>query len=108
LKEISVNRKHLVLVLAGCLALSSSTLAMAEGKSKEARSKHTAHGKVLAPTTPITLGAASGIVKIDTSTAVPLIQFDTSTVVPKIQFDTSTATTHIDLESDDDGKKVEH
>lgn len=103
-----MNRRHLVLVLAGCLALSSSTFAKAEGKSKEERSKHLAHGKVLAPSTPISLGATSSIVKIDTATATPLIQFDTSTVVPRIQFDTSTATTHVDLDSDDIGVKVEH
>lgn len=70
---------------------------MAEGKSKEARNKHHANGKVLAPTSPITLGAASAIVKIDTSTAVPLIHFDTSTV-----------TTSADSDSDDNGIEKDH
>lgn len=92
-----MNKKHLALILTGCLALSSSTFAMAEGKSKEARSKHHANGKVLAPSTPITLSAASGIVRLDTSTVVPLVHFDTST-----------ATTHTDMNSDDGGVETDH
>ena len=86
-----MNKRHLAVAVVSALALSSSTVASAEGGS------HRRMGD-FDHITSIGLSNSSAILTIDSSTAEPRFHFDTSTALPHIDFDTSTATTHFDDE----------
>ena len=96
-----MNKGHLAVAVVAVLALSSSTIASAEGGS------HRKMGDFdhITSVAPIGLSGSPLILTIDTSTAEPSFHFDTSTATPHIDFDTSTATTHFDDEAGiaDDG-----
>ena len=92
-----MKRNHLVAIAVGALILSSSNIGLAQaGSHKQEKKSHSKQEKV----GPIKLKDGSGVLKLDTSTAVPRFQFDTSTVTAHIdidenetpRFDTSTAT----------------
>lgn len=97
-----MNKRHLSVAVVAVLALSSSTIASAEGGSHR-RMGDFEHTGFIAP---IGLSNSGGVLTIDTSTAVPGFHFDTTTVTPHVDFDTSTATTHFDDEPgvSDDGE----
>lgn len=96
-----MNKRHLAVAVVAALALSSSTVASAEGGSHR-RMGDFEHITAVAP---IALSSSSAILTVDTSTSQPSFLFDTSTAVPHIDFDTTTATTHFDDEAGvtDDG-----
>lgn len=96
-----MNKRHLAVAVVAALALSSSTIASAEGGSHRRMGDFDHIGSVGA----IGLSNSSLVLTVDTSTAVPSFHFDTSTATPHIDFDTSTATTHFDDEAGitDDG-----
>ena len=96
-----MNKRHLAVAVVAVLALSSSTIASAEGGSH----RRISNFEHITSVAPIGLSNSPIILTIDTSTAVPSFSFDTSTVIPHIDFDTSTATTHFDDEKGltDDG-----
>ena len=98
-----MNKRHLTVAVVAVLALSSSTLASAEGGSHKKMGQDDHSYSI----SPIALGNIVGHLGIDTSTIVPKFEFDTSTVTPHIDFDTSTATTHLDDEPgiSDDGEE---
>lgn len=87
-----MNKRHLAVAVVAVLALSSSTIASAEGGS------HRRMGGFdhISSVAPIALSNNGGVLTIDTSTAVPSFVFDTMTATPHIDFDTSTVTTHFD------------
>lgn len=87
-----MNKRHLAVAVVAILALSSSTIASAEGGSHRRMGEYEHVSSIAA----IALSASGGILTIDTSTAVPSFHFDTATVTPHIDFDTSTLTTHFD------------
>lgn len=87
-----MNKRHLAVAVVAILALSSSTIASAEGGSHRRMGGYDHVSSIAA----IALSASGGVLTIDTSTAVPSFRFDTSTVSPHIDFDTSTLTTHFD------------
>lgn len=97
-----MNKRHLAVAVVAVLALSSSTIASAEGGSHRRMSGFEHIGLV----SPIALSNSGGVLTLDTSTAVPSLIFDTTTVTPHIDFDTSTATTYFDDEPgvSDDGE----
>ncbi len=96
-----MNKRHLAVAVVAALALSSSTIASAEGGS------HRKMGNFdhIASVAPIGLSNSSLVLTVDTSTTEPSFHFDTSTATPHIDFDTSTAVTHFDNEEGitDDG-----
>jgi len=96
-----MNKGHLAVAVVAVLALSSSTIASAEGGSHRRMSDF----EHITSVAPIGLSNSPIILTIDTSTAEPSFHFDTSTAVPHIDFDTSTATTYFDDEAGitDDG-----
>jgi len=96
-----MNKRHLAVAVVAALALSSSTIASAEGGSH----RRMGDFEHMTSVAQIGLSNTSGILSIDTSTSEPAFIFDTSTVTPHIDFDTSTATTHFDDEAGitDDG-----
>jgi hypothetical protein len=87
-----MNKAQLAVAVVAALALSSSTIASAEGNSHRKIGLHEHTKSVPA----IALGNSDSVLTIDTSTVVLQFRFDTSTVTPHIDFDTSTATTHFD------------
>lgn len=107
-----MKKRHLSVAVVAILALSSSTIASAEGGSHRRMGGYDHVSAVAA----IALGNNFGILTIDTSTAVPSFHFDTTTVTPHIDFDSSTSATHFDTStatsgfddepeiSDDDGE----
>lgn len=96
-----MNKRHLAVAVVAVLALSSSTIASAEGGSHRRMSEFE-HITVVAP---IGLGNSPIILTIDTSTAEPHFQFDTNTAIAHVDFDTVTATAQFDDEEGitDDG-----
>lgn len=96
-----MNKRHLAVAVVAALALSSSTIASAEGGSHRRMGDFDHIGSVAA----IALSNSSLVLTVDTSTAQPSFHFDTSTATPHIDFDTSTATTYFDDEAGitDDG-----
>ncbi len=97
-----MNKRHLAVAVVAALALSSSTIAAAEGGSHRRMGNY----DHITSVAPIALGNTGGLLTIDTSTVVPRFHFDTTTVTPHIDFDTSTATLNFDDEpgSSDDGE----
>lgn len=87
-----MNKRHLAVAVVAALALSSSTIASAEGGSHRKMGDYDHITSVV----PIALSNSGGILTIDTSTAVPSFLFDTTTVTPHIDFDASNLTTHFD------------
>lgn len=98
-----MKKRHLTVAVAAVLALSSSTIASAEGGSHRRISgfEHMSANAVIA------LGNNFGILTIDTSTAEPSFHFDTTTVTPHIDFDSTTATTHFDTSTATSGSDDE-
>ncbi|HEX7405085.1 MAG TPA: hypothetical protein VF307_04080 [Candidatus Nanopelagicaceae bacterium] len=96
-----MNKRHLAVAVVAVLALSSSTIASAEGGSHRRMSDF----EHITSVAPIGLSNSPIILTIDTSTAEPRFHFDTSTAVAHIDFDRTTATTHFDDEAGitDDG-----
>jgi hypothetical protein len=90
-----MNKRHLAVAVIAALALSSSTIASAEGGSHRKIGLH----KHMSSVPAIALGNRQGVLTIDTSTVVPHFLFDTTTVTPHIDFETSTATPHFDFET---------
>ena len=87
-----MKKRHLTVAVVAVLALSSSTIASAEGGS---------HRRIggydhMSANAIIALSNNFGMLTIDTSTAEPSFHFDTTTVTPHIDFDSETATTHFD------------
>jgi hypothetical protein len=74
------------------LALSSSTIASAEGGSHRRIGGYDHIGSVA----PIGLSNIGGILRINTSSDIPSFSFDTATVTPHIDFDPSKLTTRFD------------
>lgn len=87
-----MNKRHLTVAVVAALALSSSTIASAEGSSHRRIGGHEHKGSVA----PIGLSNVGGILTIDTSTVTPSFAFDTTTVTPHIDFDPSKLTTSFD------------
>ena len=87
-----MNKRHLSVAVVAVLALSSSTIASAEGGSHRKMGEY----DHITSVAPIALGNSSGVLTVDTSTAVPSFHFDTATVTPHIDFDLSDLTTHFD------------
>lgn len=87
-----MQKRHLTVAVVAILALSSSTMASADGGSHR-RGRGYEH---MSANAVIALTNNFGILAIDTSTAVPSFHFDTTTVTPHIDFDSETATTHFD------------
>jgi hypothetical protein len=87
-----MNKRHLSVAVVAVLALSSSTIASAEGGSHR-RIGGYEHIESVAP---IGLSNTGGVLTIDTSTATPSFLFDTTTVTPHIDFDPSKLMTHFD------------
>ena len=98
-----MKKPHLTVAVVAVLALSSSTIASADGDShRRIRGfEHMSANAVIALTNNF------GILTIDTSTVEPRFSFDTSTVTPHIDFDTSTATTHFDTSTATSGYEDE-
>ena len=104
-----MNKRHLSVAVIAALALSSSTIASAEGGSHRRMGGY----EHISSVAPIGLSDNSAVLTIDTSSTTPSFHFDTSTVSPHIDFDpskltthfdTSTATTNWDAGRDDDGE----
>lgn len=87
-----MNKRHLAVAVVAVLALSSSTVASAEGGSHRRMGEYN-HMSVVAA---IALANNFGVLTIDTSTAEPSFHFDTRTVSPHIDFESDDATTHFD------------
>lgn len=87
-----MKKRHLTVAVVAVLALSSSTIASAEGGSHRRIGGYEHMSAVAA----IALSNNFGILTIDTSTAEPSFHFDTTTVAPHIDFDSSEASTHFD------------
>lgn len=87
-----MNKRHLSVAVVAVLALSSSTIASAEGGSHRRNGGYEHIGSVA----PIGLSNNGGVLTIDTSTATPSFLFDTTTVTPHIDFDPSKLVTHFD------------
>ena len=87
-----MNKRHLAVAVVAVLALSSSTIASAEGGSH----RRISNFRHITSVAPISLNNSPITLTIDTSTAEPRFNFDTSTAVAHIDFDTATATTHFD------------
>lgn len=98
-----MKKRHLAVAVVAILALSSSTIASAEGGSHRRMGGYDHVSSISA----IALSASGGILTIDTSTAVPSFRFDTATVTPHIDFDTSTVTTHFDTSTATSGEDDE-
>lgn len=96
-----MNKRHLAVAVVAALALSSSTIASAEGGSHRKMGGYEYIGSVA----PIGLSNSGGTLTIDASTATPSFLFDTSTATPHIDFNLSTGTTNFDDEPgiSDDG-----
>jgi len=96
-----MNKRHLAVAVVAALALSSSTIASAEGGSHRIMGGY----EHISSVAPIGLSNAGGTLTIDTSTATPSFAFDTSKAAPHIDFNLSTATTNFDDEPgiSDDG-----
>jgi len=84
-----MKKRHLTVAVVAALALSSSTIASAEGGS---------HRRIGGYDHVSAIGLSNnfGILTIDTSAAGPSFLFDTSTAALHVDFDSSTATTHFD------------
>lgn len=87
-----MQKRHLSLAVVAILALSSSTIASAEGGSH----RRIAGYEHISSVAPIGLNSSGGVLTIDTSTATPSFHFDTTTATPHIDFDPSKLTTHFD------------
>jgi hypothetical protein len=98
-----MKKRHLTVAVVAVLALSSSTIASAEGGSHRRISgfEHMSANAVIALTNHF------GILSIDTSTAEPSFHFDTTTATPHIDFDSETATTHFDTSTATSGSEDE-
>lgn len=94
-----MNKRQLAVAVVAALALSSSTIASAEGGSHRRMGEYD-HITAVAP---IALANTGGLLTLDTSTDVPSFHFDTTTVTPHIDFDTSTATLNFDDEPGSSG-----
>ena len=90
-----MNKRHLAVAVVAVLAMSSSTIASAEGGSHRIMGEYDHIGSI----PPIALSNAGGLLTIDTSTVVPSFHFDTTTVTPPIDSETSTVTPPIDSET---------
>lgn len=87
-----MNKRHLTVAVVAVLALSSSTIASAEGGSHRRMGEYNHIDSVAA----IGLSNNGGVLTIDTSSATPSFHFDTTTVTPHIDFDPSKLMTHFD------------
>ena len=87
-----MNKRHLAVAVVAVLALSSSTIASAEGGSHRRMGGY----EHISAVAPIGLSNSGGVLTIDTSSNTPSFHFDTSTVNPHIDFDPSRLTTHFD------------
>lgn len=87
-----MNKRQLSVAVVALLALSSSTIASAEGGSHRRMGEYNHIGSVA----PISLSNNGGVLTIDTSAGTPSFHFDTTTVTPHIDFDHSKLTTHFD------------
>lgn len=108
-----MERTRLVAVVIGALLLSGTNAAIADGNSHEKVKLGHASGQKVRP---ISLPGRTGVLTIDTSTAVPKFAFDTSTVTSyidlddhgQIQFDTSTVTSQIKKDDHDEESGDKH
>lgn len=98
-----MKKRHLAVAVVAVLALSSSTVASAEGGSHRRMGEYNHMSAVAA----IALANNFGVLSIDTSTAEPRFHFDTRTVSPHIDFESDGLTTHFDTSTATSGSEDE-